>query len=473
MNPSRSAYPAQRGEEFPGIVRMIRVSDFHRRMGKICLDDGRESCMMCFPANYEDGDRIFAVFPGGNPEQPPITFRVANEEWNYGTVVRLGPDGNGSILVSWPILRGLVFLNGRDFQAIDRMAVRFRLRKNERGDLSVADLSEAPRDMVHYATMPSCGRLVRGLPLWKSGVVKNVLNRETGWFGFIEQLGVAKGVFFGGRLFERVYGRKAMRGDVVHFQVTEGERGPAVNAFNPSGDDENNSTWVMETQTPPGPFQRVRLIRCPENTFSGFLEPSPDKLYFVYATSRDVAVVTREVRIERVPEAIEIVKSGNIPEVMKLDAVDFLIKADVEHPRQFQASYMRERRVEMLENIAADLLNSGRAEEALEYEIRLQCIEFRPERLQAYAHRSSSPLLPEPAEVLLPLDEERIWEVLQTDPLPLLEDQDSDAWRPIFEPPSDDASRIAPEHWSLDPDWEPDKAFDATRDQLYFDIELA
>jgi hypothetical protein len=109
---------------------------------------------------------------------------------------------------------------------------------------------------------------------------------------------VGKNVYFPGRLYEQTYGRKAIVGDIAFFISASTERGTAVRKFNPSGDDENNSVWVMKTYTSQG---LPRTIRCPENTFSNFLEPSPDRLYFVYTTWSDVAAETREVRIDRVP----------------------------------------------------------------------------------------------------------------------------------------------------------------------------
>lgn len=472
MNPTRSAPPSRKDEELSGIVRMI---DSHRCLGKIFLDDGRESSAIRFPETYQDGDRIFATFKNNNPEEMILSFRVTNDEWYYGTViVEPNVKGAGSILINWPALLGTVYFSVRDLPVIPstRMwgtPMRFHLRKDCSGRLSVSDLGEAPDDMKHYARSPFCGRLVRNVQRWESGFVKKVVNRDTFWYGFIERPDNPENVFFTGTLFEMTYKRKAMSGDVVFFKSARREKGPAAQIFNSSGDDGNNSTWVMETHD----FKGIRhRIRCPKSTFSNFLEPFPDRLYFVYSTDKDVAAETREVRIENVPEAIALIKNRGISEEVKLPAVDFLIKADLEHPEKFQAPLMKKRKIEMLKQAASVLLARGETEEALRHEVRLQCIEFQPERLREYRHLSSPLPLLGAAEASPHQEKEIPWEIIWTDLLPSPEEQGADAWRPIFESPSDDAPRTTSGGWFLDPDWIPGKALQSAEDPLYFDIEL-
>ncbi len=458
--------PPKRGEERAGIIRM---TDFRRYFGKIFLDDDRESSVIRFPETYEDGDRIFASFPDDNSEEPPVSFRVANEGWNYGTVITLKPEGDGSILINWPVLRGLIYFKRRDLQARIRMAVRFRLKKDQWGNLSVSDPCEAPGDMAHYAAAPLCGRLVRGVPLWKSGLVKKIVNKDPGWFGFIERPGITGDVFFAGHLFEQAYGRKAMIGDVVYFQSAQFDRGPAVKVFNPSGDDENNSAWVMETRTYQG---QSLFIRCPETTFSNFLEPSPDKLYFAYAGRSNVATETREVRIERIPEAIALIKGKGVPEELKLAAVDFLIGADVEHPASFKAPIMRAQKGEILERTAAGSFQKGDLEKALKTEILLQTIDFRPKRLADYHQMKPPMLLLEAPAFSPPREDERPWRMLQADILPSPEEDKRNAWRPIFEAPSGESPNIAPAAWILDLDRAPGATIMPADDELFFDIQI-
>ena len=466
MTPTDRVFPSRKDRELPGIVRMI---DYRRFLGKIFLDDGRESSVIRFPETYQDGDRIFATFNNNNPEEKILSFRVANDEWYYGTVIKLSDKGYGFIAINWPTLLEPVYFSTRQLKANMFMAVRFHLHKDWSGKLSVSELQEAQNEKMFFAKQPLCGSLERGALIWTSGFVKKVVNGEKGWFGFIEQPGTVENVYFTGRLFEKAYGRKAMNGDIVYFKFTRWEQGPAVSVFNPSGDDENNSAWAMKTHDFQG---RRRTIRCPENTFSNFLEPSPEKLYFVYATREDVAAETREVRIERIPEAIALINNRNIPDEMKLAAVDFLIDADLEHPAKFRAPLMKERKIEMLEQATSSLLLNGRAEEALEHEIRLQCIEYRPERFGAY-RRLSSPLpLLDMTEYSLPLEEENVWEIMKTDLLQSPEEQGEDAWRPIFEAPSDAAPRTEPDAFYLDLDWKSCTEILPAEDPLYFDIEL-
>lgn len=414
-------------KELPGIIRMI---DCHRSLGKIFLDDGRESSAIRFPKTYQDGDRIFATFKNNNPEEGILSFRVANDVWYYGVViVEPNEDGHGSIIINWPALLGTVFFSVHCLPVIPSgtmkgTPMRFHLLKDRSGKISVSDLGKAPEDMNHFARRPFCGRLVRGVSVWKSGFVESVVNRENRWFGFLEQPGMEEKFYFAGDLFERAYGRKAMSGDVAFFKSARWEKGPAVRIFNPSGDDENNSSWVMETRD----FQGIRhRIRCPKSTFSNFLEPSTDKLYFVYATDKDVAAETREVRIENVPEAITLINDRSIPDEMKLAAVDFLIEADLEHPAKFRAPLMKERKIEMLKHAASALLARGETEEALRHEVRLQCIEFQPERLREYRHFSSPLPYFDTVEEAPPQENEDSWQITWTDILSFPETECADA----------------------------------------------
>nr|WP_321500843.1 hypothetical protein [uncultured Dethiosulfovibrio sp.] len=363
----------------------IRITDFRRYTGKIILDDGRESSILKFPNTYEDGDRAFVSFKGDDPDQSPLSLHAISQGWNYGVVVALNPRDTGSILITWPNLMGLVFLENKSLQAQKGTAVCFRLKKTRDGRLSAVEISRAPKDKYHYAQF-YCGRLVRGNSCWKTGFIKNVINKDDHWFGFIEQNDGSKDAYFGGHIFQRAYNRKAVKGDIVYFKTTETGRGINVTVFNPSEDDDSNSTWTMITES----RGKETLIRCPQNTFLNFLEPSPEQLYLVYKNREGVAVETRELRIERAPEAIAIVKDRNIPEELKLSAIDFLIETDLDHPEDFRAGKMRARKTQLLENIIDKLIAENRMEEALEKEVVLQGEQFNPDRLSRYSGISPS-----------------------------------------------------------------------------------
>jgi hypothetical protein len=111
---------------------------------------------------------------------------------------------------------------------------------------------------------------------------------------------------------------------------------------------------------------------------------------------------------------------------------------------------MKKRKIEMLKQAASALLARGRAEEALQLEIQLQCIDFRPERLVEYSHLFPPLPLLVAAENVPPPEKESPWEVIWPDILQSPEEQGENAWRPIFEAPSDAAPRTEPDAFYLD-----------------------
>ncbi len=99
--------------------------------------------MIRFPETYQDGDRIFATFNNNNPEEKILSFRVANDEWYYGTVVNLSEKGYGFIAITWPTLLENVYFSTRQLKADAFMAVRFHLHKDCSGKFSVSELQES------------------------------------------------------------------------------------------------------------------------------------------------------------------------------------------------------------------------------------------------------------------------------------------------------------------------------------------
>lgn len=92
--------------EYQGTLRII---DRRLSLGKIFLDNKKESSVIQFPDTYEDGDRIFVKFSEDDPDCKPVSYYVQNEEFCYGFLISMRDNGGGSIIVNWPKLKGIIF----------------------------------------------------------------------------------------------------------------------------------------------------------------------------------------------------------------------------------------------------------------------------------------------------------------------------------------------------------------------------
>lgn len=207
----------------------------------------------------------------------------------------------------------------------------------------------------------------------EKAVMKTFENSESGkitychsqGYGFIKSEKCNK-IFFSQNDFQKQHGKTPKKGDTVKFTTETGEKGVSVKQFH------NN-------------------LNCAKSTFKNFVEIEPDALYYLYENNGHVEEV-RKFNPKLKSEAISCYKDKNLSEKLRLDAIESLIEKKYEdknitdknkHRKITQEKLINEKS-KILTQLRDEQIQKGKHQKALDYEFRLQELQYEPSRLRKF-----------------------------------------------------------------------------------------
>ena len=66
---------------------LVQIINNNNHMGKILLDDGRESYLIKFPTSFQSGDNINVKFKNDDPSDKILHYSVLSNDWYYGFIM--------------------------------------------------------------------------------------------------------------------------------------------------------------------------------------------------------------------------------------------------------------------------------------------------------------------------------------------------------------------------------------------------
>ncbi len=317
--------------------------------GNIKLDSGGNSSLMEFPANFEDGDKVKAVFVDDDPSKKIISLHSDSEEWHYGRIINFNIRMNkGLILSSFPkLLDNAVSFdisevkNNDEFKRLLRdeghftpledkkfilkgsfVLVRFKLHK-DKDNITAKEielLANVSEENIRKTISPYFGEIVisenisrRKQDAVHSGVI--IRYNEDKGFGFIRS-DKKDNVFFHFSNYKNCFKKMPEEGLNVRFTMSKGEKGLAVTEFL---NNEESSKYYFKTKTETFPVF--------EKDFINFKEPLPDDIFYIYGKGRNVEIY--RVNQNKISQLINCYKNKNTAGKLRLKAVDKLIEADL------------------------------------------------------------------------------------------------------------------------------------------------
>ncbi len=212
-------------------------------LGKILLDDGRESRIIKFPDTFDTDDIVEVTFQRDDPLKPVIRMEVVGGEWYYGMVMVINREKPfGSILPTYPEIKPLAFFHTNNFPKSIPLKygsqVKFHLRKQMDGKVSAVDIQAVSSSDRYKASIPVFGTIEKRLVRPQSGIVFQVVkskkqhhltgvvkfakeNPQGSLFGFISRDDGGDDIYFFGEKFMQAYERRPQKGDRVAFTVSE------------------------------------------------------------------------------------------------------------------------------------------------------------------------------------------------------------------------------------------------------------
>lgn len=217
-----------------------------RGVGKIVLENGKESAILNLPDSFEDEDSVEVEFRDNNINEKPIHL-VAYSIFHYGFVINQFSRNSGIILVTYPSLQGTILYRNQPLEKNQK--VKFKIKKTLDGKLEAVNLKSAKRDEFYRCSLPVFGkieieksrvkeglvsRVVKDRDDFLSGQIKVVKNDKG--FGFIK-VDENPDVFFAVKKFQEAFGTLPQKGRKVNFLVIKTPRGLSVKKFLKSSED--------------------------------------------------------------------------------------------------------------------------------------------------------------------------------------------------------------------------------------------
>lgn len=213
--------------------------------GKVLFENGKESCIIDFPINFENNDKIEINFRNNNIEDKPLNM-IAYSENNYGFVMKKFNATNGNILVTYPNMIGLVNFSNSNFSDKDNPKIVFNIKKTIDGREDAINIKYADKSDFYKCKIPIFGRIKRTITEVKESYIsnlilktqmENVVNgkikviKEDRGFGFIECFDGSVDVFFNYKTYIKFYNQKPKKGDIVNFIAHSSQKGSSVITF--------------------------------------------------------------------------------------------------------------------------------------------------------------------------------------------------------------------------------------------------
>lgn len=202
-------------------------------------------------------------------------------------------------------------------------------------------------------------------PTENSNVEKGKITfcQHEGVFGFIKSKTNEK-IFFLQKEFQTIYDKKPMVDDLVSFIQKTTNKGVQVDKFH-----------SISTKKKDG-------LTCPKSSFTNFVEVESDALYYIYENNGRVEEV-RKFNPKLKSEAISCYKDSNLSNKFRLDAIESLIEINYSDENITQQKLNNQKRDILSEMLECELTKDNH-QKALDYEFRLQEMQYKPSRLAKF-----------------------------------------------------------------------------------------
>lgn len=202
----------------------IYITDRDQNIGKIILDNGKETKVMRFPASYESGDIAHVEFVANDPDKPLINLSAESPVLYYGSLMlpKTGEMPKPSLIVSYPVPLGLLFfqINKVKFP-IDyhHRMVSFKVTKDKNGRLMAVEVAQAAKHDQYKCCNAVYGTITSGVQRAQEGYIAEVHDQA-------EDLNIINGVVdrfvthrYDGAAVETGYIKVGQKGAEAYFRL--------------------------------------------------------------------------------------------------------------------------------------------------------------------------------------------------------------------------------------------------------------